>query len=173
MRRFGDFVAVKGISFHVKRGEIFGLLGANGAGKTTTFRMLCGLPASRLLGSGLGGRTRSAHRLGPGPPRIRIHGGLKFPSLYGNLTVLPEPARSAQARGRIGYMAQKFSLYGNLTVLQNLRFFASAYNLKGNRQRKRSTSAGPWKVLSSNPMPTPMPAPCPWASSSASPSPRP
>ncbi len=40
---FGDFEAVKGISFEVARGKIFGLLGPNGAGKTTTFRMLCGL----------------------------------------------------------------------------------------------------------------------------------
>lgn len=47
VRRFGDFRAVDGISFDVRRGEIFGLLGANGAGKSTTFRMLCGLlPAS-------------------------------------------------------------------------------------------------------------------------------
>ena len=38
---------------------------------------------------------------------------------------------SAVARGRIGYMAQKFSLYGNMSVLQNLRFFASAYGLAG------------------------------------------
>lgn len=42
-RQFGEFIAVKNISFNVKRGEIFGLLGANGAGKSTTFRMLCGL----------------------------------------------------------------------------------------------------------------------------------
>jgi ABC-2 type transport system ATP-binding protein len=41
--QFGDFYAVKNISFHVKRGEIFGFLGANGAGKTTTIRVLCGL----------------------------------------------------------------------------------------------------------------------------------
>jgi len=42
-KRFGDFVAVDHISFHVSRGEIFGFLGANGAGKTTAMRMLCGL----------------------------------------------------------------------------------------------------------------------------------
>ncbi len=42
-KRFGDFVAVDHISFRVKRGEIFGFLGANGAGKTTAMRMLCGL----------------------------------------------------------------------------------------------------------------------------------
>ena len=42
-RRFGQFVAVDGISFDVGRGEIFGFLGSNGAGKSTTIRMLCGL----------------------------------------------------------------------------------------------------------------------------------
>lgn len=42
-KQFGDFVATDHISFKVKRGEIFGFLGANGAGKTTAMRMLCGL----------------------------------------------------------------------------------------------------------------------------------
>lgn len=42
-KRFGEFTAVDRISFEVKRGEIFGFLGANGAGKTTAMRMLCGL----------------------------------------------------------------------------------------------------------------------------------
>lgn len=40
---FGDFKAVNDISFEVRRGEIFGFLGANGAGKTTTIRTLCGI----------------------------------------------------------------------------------------------------------------------------------
>lgn len=40
---FGNFTAVNRITFDVKRGEIFGFLGANGAGKTTAMRMLCGL----------------------------------------------------------------------------------------------------------------------------------
>ncbi len=44
---------------------------------------------------------------------------------------------AAPARGRIGYMAQKFSLYADLSVLQNLRFFSSAYRLAGARQRAR------------------------------------
>ncbi len=39
-KRYGDFTAVNGISFKVKKGEIYGLLGPNGAGKTTTVRML-------------------------------------------------------------------------------------------------------------------------------------
>lgn len=43
VKRFGTFVAVDHISFDVRRGEIFGFLGANGAGKTTAMRILCGL----------------------------------------------------------------------------------------------------------------------------------
>lgn len=39
-KQFGEITAVKDISFHVNKGEIFGLLGENGAGKTTTLRML-------------------------------------------------------------------------------------------------------------------------------------
>lgn len=42
-KKFGSFTAVNSITFSVKRGEIFGFLGANGAGKTTAMRMLCGL----------------------------------------------------------------------------------------------------------------------------------
>lgn len=41
--QFGEFFAVKNVSFNVEPGEIFGFLGANGAGKTTTIRVLCGL----------------------------------------------------------------------------------------------------------------------------------
>ena len=42
-KKFGSFTAVDHISFEVKKGEIFGFLGANGAGKTTAMRMLTGL----------------------------------------------------------------------------------------------------------------------------------
>lgn len=83
-RRFGDFWAVNGVSFSVRRGEIFGLLGANGAGKSTIFRMLCGLlPASegQLRVAGLDLRHARA------AARARIgYMSQKF-SLYGNLTV--------------------------------------------------------------------------------------
>jgi len=83
-RRFGTFTAADRISFSVKRGEVFGLLGANGAGKSTTFRMMCGLLAptagqARVMGINL------QHS----PSRARQHLGYmaqKF-SLYGNLTV--------------------------------------------------------------------------------------
>jgi ABC-2 type transport system ATP-binding protein len=104
-RRFGDFVAVRGLSFAVRAGEVFGLLGANGAGKTTTFRMLCGL----------------------------------LPPSGGHLQVAGVDLRTAPAaaRGRIGYMSQRFSLYGSLTVRQNLDFFAKVYGLSGARRRAR------------------------------------
>src|SRR6185369_1208076 len=39
-KRYGDTDVVKGISFQVKRGEVFGILGPNGAGKTTTLEMI-------------------------------------------------------------------------------------------------------------------------------------
>ena len=42
-KKYGELVAVDDLSFSVKDGEIFGLLGLNGAGKTTTFRMILGL----------------------------------------------------------------------------------------------------------------------------------
>ena len=83
-RWFGEFQAVKAISFSVKRGEIFGLLGANGAGKTTTFRMLCGLlPVSdgQLSVAGIDLRTAAAKA------RARIgYMSQKF-SLYSHLSV--------------------------------------------------------------------------------------
>ena len=42
-KMFGDFTAVDAITFKVKKGEIFGFLGANGAGKTTAIKMLIGI----------------------------------------------------------------------------------------------------------------------------------
>jgi drug efflux transport system ATP-binding protein len=83
-RRFGDFLAVRELSFSVTGGEVFGLLGANGAGKTTTFRMLCGLlPASagtlRVAGVDLRSAAAAA--------RARIGYMSQRFSLYGNLTV--------------------------------------------------------------------------------------
>jgi ABC-2 type transport system ATP-binding protein len=83
-RRFGDFYAVRDVSFEVAPGEVFGLLGANGAGKTTTFRMLCGLlPASGGSISVAGYDLRHA----AASARARIgYMSQKF-SLYNNLTV--------------------------------------------------------------------------------------
>jgi ABC-2 type transport system ATP-binding protein len=43
VKRYGDFEAVKGVSFEIAAGEVFGFLGPNGAGKSTTINMLCTL----------------------------------------------------------------------------------------------------------------------------------
>lgn len=126
-RRFGSFRAVKGVSFRVRRGEIFGLLGANGAGKTTTFRMLCGL--------------------------------LPITSGYCEVAGMDLRRAAAEARGKIGYMAQKFSLYGSLTVLQNLHFFSSAYGLQSSRRGEQIEWAlatfglGPYAAVESRMLP--------------------
>lgn len=42
-KRFGDLVAVNGVTFDVQKGEVFAFLGPNGSGKSTTIRMLCGI----------------------------------------------------------------------------------------------------------------------------------
>jgi ABC-2 type transport system ATP-binding protein len=84
-KKFGDFTAVDGIDFEVRRGEIYGFLGPNGAGKTTTIRIVLGL---------LPPTTGEVDVLGVPvakyPQRIRPHIGYmaqRF-SLYNDLTVL-------------------------------------------------------------------------------------
>lgn len=84
MRTFGKFTAVDSVSFAVRKGEIFGFLGANGAGKTTTIRMLCGL----LLPSS-GEATVAGYDVYKQPEAIKEHIGYmsqRF-SLYEDLTV--------------------------------------------------------------------------------------
>jgi len=83
-RAFGAFTAVDGVSFAVRRGEVFGFLGPNGAGKTTTIRMLCGLlrPSAgrgRVAGFDLLAETEAIKR--------RIGYMSQAFSLYGDLTV--------------------------------------------------------------------------------------
>ena len=65
-RNFGEFVAVRDVSFHVERGEIFGYLGANGAGKSTTIRMLCG-----LLAPSAGSATVAGHDIARSPQKVK------------------------------------------------------------------------------------------------------
>ena len=57
VKKYGDFVAVKGISFDIKEGEIFSLLGPNGAGKTTTISMLSTLYAPTAGDATIGGHS--------------------------------------------------------------------------------------------------------------------
>ena len=83
-RNFGAFRAVDEISFEVKKGEIFGFLGANGAGKTTAIKMLCG-----LLRPTSGDATVAGFSIRTGTAMIKKNIGYmsqKF-SLYEDLTV--------------------------------------------------------------------------------------
>lgn len=84
-KRFGTFTAVDHISFDVRRGEIFGFLGANGAGKTTAMRMLCGLSYPT---SGEGSVAGCDINTSAEAIKSRIgYMSQKF-SLYGDLTVM-------------------------------------------------------------------------------------
>ncbi len=62
-----------------------------------------------------------------------------LPATSGHLEVAGVNLRTAraEARRRIGYVAQKFALYGNLTVRENLEFFGGAYRLRGDALRRR------------------------------------
>ena len=83
-KKFGDFTSVNSISFDVKKGEIFGFLGANGAGKSTTIRMLCG-----ILEPTSGDAIVGGHSIKSNPDAVKQSIGYmsqKF-SLYNDLTV--------------------------------------------------------------------------------------
>jgi len=83
-RRFGDFVAVDGVSFAVGTGEIFGFLGPNGAGKTTTIKMLTGLLAPSAGTASVAGHDVRTERYAV---RERIGYMSQLFSLYGDLSV--------------------------------------------------------------------------------------
>jgi ABC-2 type transport system ATP-binding protein len=114
-KRFGDVEAVRGITFHVNPGEIYGLLGPNGAGKSTTINILCGLVApdggsARLNGIDVVQRPLEARRtLGVVPQEVAVYRELSardnlafFGRLYG--------LRGAELRARIDEILERVSL---------------------------------------------------------------
>ncbi|NJE08845.1 ATP-binding cassette domain-containing protein [Thermococcus sp. M39] len=83
VKKYGDFTAVKGVSFKVRKGEIFAFLGPNGAGKTTTIHMLV-----TLLKPTSGKATVAGYDVVKEPDKVRKKIGIVFqdPSLDRELT---------------------------------------------------------------------------------------
>jgi ABC-2 type transport system ATP-binding protein len=81
-KRYGDFTAVDGVSFDVREGEVFALLGTNGAGKTTTIEILEGYlrPSEGTV------RVFGQDPAGRGAPRSRIGLVLQESGLFGDLS---------------------------------------------------------------------------------------
>jgi ABC-2 type transport system ATP-binding protein len=110
-RRFGEFVAVNDVTFHVAHGEVFGFLGANGAGKTTAMRMLIG-----LLEPSSGTATVAGHDVATDAEAVRRRIGYmsqKF-SLYDDLTV-----------------QENITLYGGIYGLSNAQIAERMHALLG------------------------------------------
>ena len=130
-RRFGDFVAVDDLSFDVRKGEIFGFLGANGAGKSTTIRMLCG-----LLKPTSGAATVGGVDVGRDPEGVKRRIGYmsqRF-SLYEHLTV----------DQNIRFFGGMYSL-GRSQLEARRRFVLEMAGLRGREDVRAADLAGGWK----------------------------
>lgn len=113
-RRFGDFTAVRDVSFRVAPGEVFGFLGANGAGKTTAMRMLVGALAptagrAEVAGADVGREPEAVRRrIGYMAQRFALYDDLTVDeniALYGGIYGLSRrriAERADALLGRIG-----------------------------------------------------------------------
>jgi ABC-2 type transport system ATP-binding protein len=103
-KRYGRIHALRGVSFAVEPGEVFGYLGPNGAGKTTTLRVVLGLARAdrgsvRLLGQPPS-RPRSRERIGFLPGELRLHGGMTGRALLDHFARF-RPSRPPVLRERL------------------------------------------------------------------------
>ncbi len=111
-RRYGDFTAVRDISFSLADGEIVGMLGPNGAGKTTTIRMITGfLPPTSgrvtVAGKDLVDAPHAARRqLGYLPENVALYGEMRVEEYLGYRARLEGLGR-AEAREAIGEAVER------------------------------------------------------------------
>ena len=105
---YQNLEVLKGISFNIEKGQIFGYLGPNGSGKTTTIKIILGL-------------------IKPSKGEIKILGKDPYPDKQTTLT-----------RQNIGFMLEHDGLYDTLTGFQNLVFWAKLYNLDSQTAIERS-----------------------------------
>ncbi len=80
-KRFGERLAVDGVGFEIKAGEIYGLLGPNGAGKTTTISMIAGILARdsghvEIDGIDIDAGPPARARIGIVPQAVTLYQGL-------------------------------------------------------------------------------------------------
>ena len=127
-RRFGERVAVAELSFEVRRGELFGLVGPDGAGKTTTLRMLAGVLRPSAGDAWIGGGAANPGAGGAGAREKPAAGGGAAGD--GGDCAAASVARDPEAVKRhLAYMSQRFGLYTDLTVRENLAFYADLYDV--------------------------------------------
>lgn len=141
-KRFGDFTAVDNISFEVKKGEIFGFLGANGAGKTTAMRMLCALsrPTSgcgSVAGYDIATQAEKVKRsIGYMSQRFSLYNELKvwenirlFAGIYGMKTAQIN-AKMDELLTRLDFKEERNTLVGSLPLgwKQKLAFSVAIFH---------------------------------------------
>lgn len=119
-KSFGAIQAVDEVSIHVRKQDIFGLVGPDGAGKTTLMRMVCGLAVPdagevRLMGEAPGKLERARDNLGYMPQRFSLYGDLTvmeninfFGSMYGldRKTIVHRADEILELTGLIGFKSR-------------------------------------------------------------------
>ena len=108
-RRYDEIEAVKGITFDIHKGEVFGLLGPNGAGKTTTISVLSTLMQPT---------TGNAYIIDRGTEHTLA-------------------TDTNAVRGTIGLVPQDLSIYPTLSAAENVRFFGQMYGVQPKILEKR------------------------------------
>lgn len=130
-KSFGKFTAVDNVSFDVRRGEIFGFLGANGAGKSTTIRMLCA-----LLEPSAGSARVGGFDIRNQPEQVKRTIGYmsqRF-SLYDDLTV----------EQNIRFYGGIYGLKGG-RLQERMKWVVAMADLQGREKSLTRTLSGGWK----------------------------